>query len=56
MISLPDAAADLIVVAQAAHWFDWPAFQTEARRVLRPGGVLAIWSYGNSRSDPQSTG
>jgi SAM-dependent methyltransferase len=52
-ISLPDAAADLIVVAQAAHWFDWPAFQAEVRRVLRPGGLLAIWSYGNFRSDPQ---
>ncbi len=51
-LSLPDASADLIVAAQAAHWFDWHAFQAEARRVLRPGGLLAFWSYGNCESEP----
>jgi len=51
-ISLPDASADLIVAAQAAHWFDWPAFIAEARRVLRPGGLLAFWCYGNCESGP----
>ncbi len=51
-LSLPDASADLIVAAQAAHWFDWRAFQAEARRVLRPGGLLAFWCYGNSGSEP----
>lgn len=52
-ISLPDASADLIVSAQAAHWFDWAAFGLEARRVLRPGGLLAIWSYGNFIAQPE---
>jgi SAM-dependent methyltransferase len=52
-ISLPDASADLIVAAQAAHWFDWAAFAVEARRVLRPGGLLAIWSYGNFVTQPE---
>lgn len=42
---LPDAAVDLILVAQAAHWFDLPAFYAEAARVLRPGGVLALLTY-----------
>lgn len=46
MSGLPDASVDLITVAQALHWFDLPAFYAEARRVLRPGGVLAVWSYG----------
>ena len=49
-ISLPPASADLLVAAQAAHWFDWRRFCDEAARVLRPGGVLAIWSYGTRRS------
>ena len=44
-ISLADSSVDLVVSAQAAHWFDWTAFTAEACRVLRPGGLLAIWSY-----------
>ncbi len=47
-ISVPPATADLVVAAQAAHWFDWPRFCAEAARVLRPGGVLAIWNYGSA--------
>jgi len=43
---LPSASADLITVAQAAHWFDLPAFYAEARRVARPGALLALISYG----------
>lgn len=46
---LPAGSVDLISVAQALHWFDRPAFWAEARRVLRPGGVLAVWSYGPLR-------
>lgn len=43
---LPDASADLVTAAQAAHWFDLPAFYAEARRVGRPGAVIALISYG----------
>jgi hypothetical protein len=43
---------DLITVAQALHWFDLEAFFAEARRVARPGAVLAIWSYGLIRISP----
>jgi len=42
---LPAASVDLVVVAQAAHWFDLAAFYAEARRVLVPGGGLALWCY-----------
>jgi SAM-dependent methyltransferase len=38
-------SVDLITVGQAYHWFDHTAFHREAKRVLRPGGVLAIWTY-----------
>jgi SAM-dependent methyltransferase len=40
-----NASVDLVAVAQAVHWFDRPRFWPEVRRVLRPGGVIAIWSY-----------
>jgi SAM-dependent methyltransferase len=47
-----ELAADLLTAAQAAHWFDWPRFCVEGARVLRPGGVLAVWSYGYGRVEP----
>lgn len=43
---LPDRAVDLILAAQAAHWFDLPAFYAEAARVGRAGALLALVSYG----------
>jgi SAM-dependent methyltransferase len=46
-------SVDLITVAQALHWFDITGFQDEAQRVLAPGGVLAIWSYGRCSINPQ---
>jgi len=49
--SLPDACADLVTVGQAMHWFDVPRFQAEARRVLKVGGVIAVWTYAESRVD-----
>lgn len=42
---LGDATADLVTVAQALHWFDIDAFHAEVRRVVRPGAILAEWSY-----------
>ena len=43
--TLLDASVDLVTVGQALHWFDHPKFFEEVRRVLRPHGVLAVWSY-----------
>ncbi len=45
-LPLAHACVDLITVAQAFHWFDQSAFFAEAERVLTPGGVLALVSYG----------
>lgn len=43
---LPSASVDLITVGQAFHWFDAERFYAEANRVLKPGGILALWCYG----------
>jgi SAM-dependent methyltransferase len=42
---IDSSSVDLILVAQALHWFDFDAFFTEAKRVLKGNGVLAISSY-----------
>lgn len=44
-IDCADSSVDLISVAQAIHWFRHPAFFAEVDRVLKPGGVLAVWGY-----------
>ncbi|MBR0346107.1 MAG: class I SAM-dependent methyltransferase [Rudaea sp.] len=49
--SLADASASLVTIAQALHWFDHAAFYAEVRRVLKPGGVIAAWSYAACRVD-----
>jgi SAM-dependent methyltransferase len=43
---LEDGSVDLAVAAQAAHWFDLPRYYAEVRRVVRPGGVVALLAYG----------
>lgn len=50
---LEAASVDLVSVAQAAHWFDLPRFYREVERVLRPGGVLALWCYERLRVTPE---
>ena len=49
---LPASSVAAITVAQALHWFDLEAFYSEARRVLQPRGVLAVWAYNYLRLSP----
>jgi ubiquinone/menaquinone biosynthesis C-methylase UbiE len=42
---LENGSVDCVTVAQSLHWFDRPLFYAEAERVLRPAGVLAVWTY-----------
>lgn len=48
---LDAGTVDLVTVAQALHWFDLTRFYAEVGRVLKPGGLLAVWCYGRARID-----
>jgi SAM-dependent methyltransferase len=50
---LPDASVDLVAAAQAFHWFDFERFFAEVRRVLAPGGAVAVWTYNLARVNPE---
>jgi SAM-dependent methyltransferase len=43
--SLPDSSVDLVTVAVAIHWFNFDEFYCEVKRVLKPDGILAAWTY-----------
>ncbi len=49
---IADGSVDLVTVAQALHWLELNVFYAEARRVLRPNGVLAVWCYDLFRVGP----
>ena len=42
-LPFPDERFDVVVSAQAFHWFDRSRALAEAHRVMRSGGTIAIW-------------
>jgi SAM-dependent methyltransferase len=48
-----DGTVDLVTAAQAAHWFNHERFYAQVRRVLRPQGALAVWTYGMASIAPR---
>lgn len=52
-LPVEDSSASLVTAAQAAHWFDLPAFYSEVRRIGRPNAVVALISYGVLKPEPQ---
>jgi SAM-dependent methyltransferase len=50
--SIDFGTVDLIMVAQALHWFDLDRFYAEARRVLKSDGVLAASAYNLLHIEP----
>ncbi len=44
-VSLGNDSVDLVTSAVAAHWFELDRFYREVRRVLKPGGIVAVWTY-----------
>lgn len=47
-----DDCLDLIVVAQALHWFSGPQFFREVTRTLRQDGLFCAWCYGLAQVSP----
>ncbi len=45
-IEFSPGTVDLITVAQAIHWFDFPRFYEVVNRVLKPEGIIAVLGYG----------
>lgn len=50
---LPAQSCSAVTVAQALHWLDLDSFYAEVRRVLQPGGVLAVWAYNDLDISPE---
>lgn len=46
LTSLANESVQCITSAQAVHWFNLPLFYQQVHRILEPGGVLALWTYG----------
>jgi SAM-dependent methyltransferase len=49
---LADGAVDAVVAAQAFHWFEPDAALREFRRILKPGGCVALMWNERDESDP----
>ena len=41
-------SVNIVTVATAIHWFNLNKFYDEVKRVLVPGGTLAVWNYGEA--------
>jgi ubiquinone/menaquinone biosynthesis C-methylase UbiE len=42
---IESGTVDIVTVATAIHWFNFDKFYAEVNRVLKPGGILAVWTY-----------
>jgi SAM-dependent methyltransferase len=42
---LSSESVDLVTVAQALHYFDLDRFYENVKAVLKPNGLLAVWTY-----------
>lgn len=42
---LPDQCADIVTAAQSFHWMEPTSTLAETARILRPGGLFAVYDY-----------
>ena len=55
--TLPASSIDVVVAAQAFHWFDRAAFRAECLRILAPRGVAALlWNVRRNDGSPFAAG
>ncbi len=52
--TFPDNFFDLIIVAQAVHWFNFEEFYEEVQRTLKPDGFFVIMGYGLFTSNEET--
>ena len=48
--TLPNKSVDVIVCAQAFHWFNNDAFKNECKRIIKPNGTVALM-WNDRRTD-----
>jgi ubiquinone/menaquinone biosynthesis C-methylase UbiE len=53
--TLRDGSIDLVAAGRAFHWFDKDRALAEFRRILRPGGWIALVSLGRAHSSEDAT-
>lgn len=46
-------SVDLVTVAMGVHWFDFDRFYSEVKRVGKKGAIIAVWSYGMHKINPE---
>jgi Methylase involved in ubiquinone/menaquinone biosynthesis len=52
-VSLSASSTDIVTVAVAIHWFNFDEFYREVKRVLKPDGILAAWTYSFPEISPE---
>ena len=53
---LKNKSVDLVTCAQSLHWLDLNKFYKEVKRVLKPDGIIAVWTYNLFRINKEIDG